>query len=68
MKMAIFWDVAPCSLINIHQRFREAYCRHHQGDVETVYSSETSGSINQALLRNIPENSGQYVFHYSYNI
>jgi hypothetical protein len=32
MKMAVFWDVAPCSLVEIGQRFRGAYCLHHQGD------------------------------------
>jgi hypothetical protein len=31
MKMAVFWDVAPCSLIDIDRRFRGAYCHHHQG-------------------------------------
>jgi hypothetical protein len=25
MKMAVFWDVAPCSLVDIDQRFRGAY-------------------------------------------
>jgi hypothetical protein len=32
MKMAVFWDVAPCSLVDIGRRFRGAYCLHHQGD------------------------------------
>jgi hypothetical protein len=31
--MSIFWDVAPCSLVEIDRRFRGAYCLHHQGDV-----------------------------------
>jgi peptidoglycan biosynthesis protein MviN/MurJ (putative lipid II flippase) len=26
MKMAVFSDVAPCILVHIDQRFREAYC------------------------------------------
>jgi hypothetical protein len=29
--MAVFWDVAPYSLIDIDQRFRGSYCLHHQG-------------------------------------
>jgi hypothetical protein len=29
-KMAVFWDVAPCSLIEIDRRFRDAYYLHHQ--------------------------------------
>jgi hypothetical protein len=32
MKMTAFWDVAPCSLIEVYGRFRGAYCLHHQGD------------------------------------
>jgi hypothetical protein len=26
MKIVVFWDVAPCSLVDIDKRFREAYC------------------------------------------
>jgi hypothetical protein len=29
--MAVFWDVAMCILVDIHRRFRDAYCLHHQG-------------------------------------
>jgi hypothetical protein len=32
LKMAIFWDVSPCSLVEVHRRFRGACCFHHQGD------------------------------------
>jgi hypothetical protein len=31
MKMAVFWDVAPCSLVDVDWCFRGAYCLHHQG-------------------------------------
>jgi hypothetical protein len=31
LKMAVFWDVAPCSLVDINRRFREAYFFHHHG-------------------------------------
>jgi hypothetical protein len=27
-KMAVFWDVAPCSLVEVYQRFRGACCLH----------------------------------------
>jgi hypothetical protein len=41
LKMAVFWVVAPCSLVEVNQRFRGPCCLHHQGDeyaarVETV--------------------------------
>jgi hypothetical protein len=26
LKMAVFWDEAPCSLVDIDWRFRGAYC------------------------------------------
>jgi hypothetical protein len=30
MKVAAFWDTAPCSLIEVDRRFRGAYCPRHQ--------------------------------------
>jgi hypothetical protein len=30
MKMAVFWVVAQCSLVEVYQRFRGACCLHHQ--------------------------------------
>jgi hypothetical protein len=33
-KMAVFWDVAQCSLIDNDRRFREAYYLYHQGDAD----------------------------------
>jgi hypothetical protein len=31
-EMAVFWVVAPCSLVEVYQRFRGPCCLHHQGD------------------------------------
>jgi hypothetical protein len=31
-KKAVFWVVAPCSLVKDYQRFRGPCCLHHQGD------------------------------------
>jgi hypothetical protein len=28
--MAVFWVVAPCSLVEVYQRFRGPCCLHHQ--------------------------------------
>jgi hypothetical protein len=33
MKMAVFWVVAPCSLVEVYQRFRGPCCLHHRPDV-----------------------------------
>jgi hypothetical protein len=32
MKMAAFWDVAACSVVQLHRRFSGAFCLHHQDD------------------------------------
>jgi hypothetical protein len=32
MKMAVFWVVAPCNLVEGYRRLRGACCLHHQGD------------------------------------
>jgi hypothetical protein len=29
-KMTAFWNIAPCSLVDVNRRFRDAYCLHHQ--------------------------------------
>jgi hypothetical protein len=44
MKMTVFWYVAPCSLVEIYRRFRDAYCLHHQDDKLSGHD-ETSGLI-----------------------
>jgi hypothetical protein len=31
-KITVFWDVAPCSLIEVYRRFIGACCLHHQGE------------------------------------
>jgi hypothetical protein len=32
LEMPVFWDTAPCRLVEYDQRFRCAYCFHHHGD------------------------------------
>jgi hypothetical protein len=42
VKMIVYWDVAPCSLVEIDRRFRgDNHYLHYQG-IEAVSSSETS--------------------------
>jgi hypothetical protein len=33
MKCRVFWDVAPCSHVEVDRCFRGAYCLNHQGDI-----------------------------------
>jgi hypothetical protein len=35
MKMAVFWDVAPCSLIEVYRRFRGALMMEAESTSET---------------------------------
>jgi hypothetical protein len=42
MKMAGFWVVAPCSLVEVYQRYRGPCCHHQQGDV-------THGNVGKLL-------------------
>jgi hypothetical protein len=58
LKMTVFWDVAPCSLVEIEQRFRGTYCLSLHAIVlvmEAVSTSETSVSFYHTTRRNIPE-------------
>jgi hypothetical protein len=32
LKMAAFWDIALCSLIDVDRHFGGAYCLHHHSD------------------------------------
>jgi hypothetical protein len=36
MKMTAFWDIAPCSLVEVDRRSRDAYCLHHEGDISSI--------------------------------
>jgi hypothetical protein len=60
MKMALFWDVAPRSLVDINRHFRGAYCLHHQCDGWSN-SSEALVNIFQTMRCYIPEESHLFV-------
>jgi hypothetical protein len=45
MKIAVFWVVAPCSLVEVYQRFRRTCCLHHQGDHRPVVCAGRSLSV-----------------------
>jgi hypothetical protein len=65
MKMTIFWDVVPCSLLEVYRRFRGACCLHHQG-VEQAASEEFLA--RQTTRRNISEDSRlQHIFYFQGN-
>jgi hypothetical protein len=51
-KMAVFWDIALCSQVDINLHFREAYVM-----MEAVSSSEMSVNIYQATQQPIRQPS-----------
>jgi hypothetical protein len=62
MKFKVFWDVLPCSQIDVDRRFRGAYCLHHQGDLialmmKAVRTSEMSVNIYLTTQHYSPEDS-----------
>jgi hypothetical protein len=48
MKMAVFWVVAPFSLVELYQRFRGPCCLHHQGDRPDDGLTDLLGLIKNA--------------------
>jgi hypothetical protein len=53
--MAVFWNGAPYSLVEIDRRFRGAYCGVLM--MEAAQTSETSVIIYQTTRHRIPEDS-----------
>jgi hypothetical protein len=46
MKMRVFWDIKPCSLVGEDRRFKGAYCLRYQGDEShKLYSSGLTGHL-----------------------
>jgi hypothetical protein len=52
MKMTVFWDIAPCSLLETDRNFSAIALM-----VETINTSETSVNFYETTRRNIPEDS-----------
>jgi hypothetical protein len=59
LKIAVFWVVAPCSLVEVYQRFRGP-CRHHpQGERQPTRSYNPEDSNLHTHRR---ENLKSYMF------
>jgi hypothetical protein len=47
LKIAAFWDTAPCSIVEVGRHLRDAYCLHQSAlIIEAVRASETSVYFN----------------------
>jgi hypothetical protein len=56
--MTAFWDIAPCSIVEVDRRFRASYFLHHRFIdlmMEAVCTSETSVNLYEATRHSIPE-------------
>jgi hypothetical protein len=61
MKMTVFWEVAPCSLVEIELHFRGAYASIITLMMEAVSTFETLVSFCQTTRRDIPEDSHLHI-------
>jgi hypothetical protein len=52
--MKTFWDVAPCSVVEIGRRFRGVYCLNQGLMIDVVSTSETSVNFYVIAVLNIP--------------
>jgi hypothetical protein len=46
--MTVFWDVAPCCIVEVYRRFRGAYYLHLQGDELPLKRREISTRLHGA--------------------
>jgi hypothetical protein len=60
MKMAVFWVVAPCSLVEVYRRFRGPCCLHYQGDRENLKSYQINWYWIQLTSNKLESNHGYY--------
>jgi hypothetical protein len=50
MKMAVFWVVAPYSLVEVYRRFGGICCLHHRGDEGTVLIEKLIASFKVEFI------------------
>jgi hypothetical protein len=55
--MDVFWDVAPCSLVEVYRRLRGIALM-----MEAQSTSETSVTFYQSTRRNVPEDITSFSF------
>jgi hypothetical protein len=68
VKFRVFWDVAPCSHVEVDRCFKVRTTSMISAMTEAVNTSETSVNFNVTTLHYIPEDSklcNKYVFNLS---
>jgi hypothetical protein len=64
MKMTDFWDVAPCSLVEICRRFRGPYYFFIALNIKAIRTSETSVNLHQTTRRNNPKDGHSILINF----
>jgi hypothetical protein len=49
IKMAVFWGVAPCSVVEVYRRYRGIFCLHHHGDSPRLYGATPQETVGMLL-------------------
>jgi len=64
--MTAFWNMAPCSHVEVGRRFRGANCHqyHHRPDYRCSTHLWNVGSFQRTTTRHIEE--GRHLQHYNY--
>jgi hypothetical protein len=50
MKIAVFWDLTPCSLVDIYQYFGGTCCSHFQGEEQATHIGICGKQARQRLV------------------
>jgi hypothetical protein len=66
--MTVFWEVAPCSLVETDRRFSGAYCLHHHQDDpirrrENLKYHKWAERFNYGALPTVPPESVGYILY-----
>jgi hypothetical protein len=65
MKVAVFWNLEPYSMVDTDRRFRRAYCLHHQSDTQDQPSTglETKPLTWHLVYDNVVLGQGYHTPH-----
>jgi hypothetical protein len=61
-KVRAFWDIAPCSVVEVDLRLKVHTASIIRGMMEAVRTSETSVCSNETTWRNIPKGSNLHTY------
>jgi hypothetical protein len=61
-EMTVFWDLVPCSLIEIDQSFRRAFCLHRQGNCVTIEAVSTLKQLSISTELNSTKSHKTVIF------